>query len=127
MSKKKNIVFPDNFTAQRKMDIRKGDMVKVIAGKDKGKEGKVLEVIPRENRVIVENVNMVTKHQKQRNVKVGEHREGRFQTPAALDRSNVMLINPGTGEPTKISHKVVDGKSVRTDRKTGETIPAAGE
>lgn len=127
MSKKKNIVYADNFAAQRKMDIRKGDLVKVITGKDKGKEGKVLEVIPRENRVLVENANMVTKHQKQRNVKVGDHREGRFQTPAALDRSNVMLINPATGEPTKISHVSVKGKSVRAARKSGEVIPAASE
>ena len=122
MAKKKNLVFKDHFAAQRKMDIKKGDTVIVIAGKDKGKSGAVLEVRPLENRVVVDKLNLVTKHQKQRNVRVGEHREGRYETPAGLDRSNVMLVNPETGQPTKVSHKIVDGKVVRASRKTGGTF-----
>ena len=108
----------------KSLTIRKGDRVKVIAGKDKGKQGKVLEVLPRENRVVVENCNMVTKHKKQRNVKPGEHREGRFETPAPVDRSNVAYIIPGSSPPqvSKIGHKEVDGKMVRILRKTGEII-----
>lgn len=122
MANKKNLVYPDIFTAQRKMDIKKGDTVVVIAGRDKGKRGAVLEVRPRENRVVVENVNMVTKHQKPRRGGAAQQQEGRFEKPAPLDRSKVMLINPNTGEPTKVSKKLVDGKWVRADRKTGETF-----
>jgi len=122
MAKKKDIVYADHFTAQRKMDIKKGDTVLVIAGKDKGKRGTVLEVRPRENRVIVENVNLVTKHQKPRNPQAGAHTGGRVDVPAPLDRSNVMLVNPNTGEPTKVSHTLVDGKYVRAARKGGEVI-----
>jgi large subunit ribosomal protein L24 len=122
MANKKNIVHADHFTAQRKMDIKKGDTVVVIAGKDKGKRGEVLEVRPRENRVIVENVNIVVKHEKSKNPQAGAHTQGRIETPAPLDRSNVMLVNPNTQEPTKVSHKQVDGKFVRAARKGGEII-----
>ena len=127
MSSKKNIVYEDHFTAQRKMEIKKGDVVRIIAGKDKGKVGTVLEVKPRENRVVVENLNLVTKHKKPRQAKPGAHQEGRYETPAAIDRSNVMLCNPNhqvKGEPAcaKIGHKLVDGKWVRYDRKTGDML-----
>jgi len=127
MANKKNIVYKDNFTAQRKMSIKKDDLVRVIAGKDKGKIGKVLEVRPRESRVIVEKVNMVTKHQKPRRARPGAHQEGRFETEAPIDRSNVMLVNQNhlvNGEPqvAKIGHKIVNGESVRIDKKTGDTI-----
>jgi large subunit ribosomal protein L24 len=132
MSSKKNIVYADNFTAQRKMEIKKGDTVLVIAGKDKGKRGAVLEVKPRENRVLVENLNMVVKHKKPRQQKVGQHQEGRYEMPAPLDRSNVMLCNPNhiltqgvdKGQPAaaKIGHKLVEGKWLRYDRKTGDLL-----
>ncbi len=127
MANKKNLVYKDSFTAQRKMDIKKGDTVRVIAGKDKGKLAKVLEVRPRENRVMLENVNMVTKHEKQRRAKPGAHQDGRFQAPAPLDRSNVMLVNLNRlveGEPqvARIGHKIVDGQWVRVDRKNGDII-----
>lgn len=127
MSSKKNIVYADNFTAQRKMEIKKGDTVLVIAGKDKGKRGAVLEVKPRENRVVLENLNMVIKHKKPRQQKVGAHEEGRFEMPAPIDRSNVMLCNPnhivkGEAQPAKIGHKLVEGKWVRFDRKTGDML-----
>jgi large subunit ribosomal protein L24 len=127
MSSKNNIVYADHFTAQRKMEIKKGDVVRIITGKDKGKIGSVLEVKPRENRVVVENLNLVTKHQKPRQAKPGAHQDGRYQTPAAIDRSNVMLCNPNhqvNGEPAtaKIGHKLVEGKWVRIDRKTGDML-----
>lgn len=132
MSSKKNIVYADHFTAQRKMEIKKGDVVRIIAGKDKNKVGTILEVKPRENRVIVENLNLVTKHQKPRQAKPGAHQDGRYQTPAAIDRSNVMLCNPNhiitegpaKGQPdcAKIGHKLVEGKWVRIDRKTGDML-----
>ena len=122
MAKKKNIVWQDLFTAQSKMDIKKGDTVVVIAGKDKGKRGTVLEVRPRENRVVVENANMVTKHEKVRNARPGDHKEGRHQKPAAIHRSNVMLIDPTSEQPTKIGKKEGEGKMVRGARKSGELI-----
>lgn len=132
MSSKKNIVYADNFTAQRKMEIKKGDVVLIIAGKDKGKRGAVLEVKPRENRVVVENLNMVTKHKKPRQQKVGAHQEGRYDMPAPIDRSNVMLCNPnhivtqgpdkGQAAPAKIGHKLVADKWVRFDRTTGDIL-----
>jgi large subunit ribosomal protein L24 len=104
------------------MDIKKGDTVVVIAGKDKGKRGEVLEVRPRENRVIVENVNVMIKHEKSRNAAAGAHTGGRVESPAPLDRSNVMLVNPNNQQPTKVSHALVDGKYVRSARKGGEVI-----
>lgn len=127
MASKKNIVYDDHFTAQRKMSIKKDDMVVVIAGKDKGKIGKVLEVRPRENRVIVQAVNMVTKHSKPRRARPGAHQEGRHETEAPIDRSNVMLINPnhqvgGKPQTVRIGYKEVEGKKVRFDRKTGDTL-----
>lgn len=127
MANKKNLVYTDIFTAQRKMNLKKGDTVRVIAGKDKGKIAKVLEVYPRENRVLLENVNLVTKHQKQRRARPGAHQEGRFTAPAPLDRSNVMLVNEAhlvDGEPqvARIGYKIVEGERVRVDRKTGDPI-----
>ncbi|HEY3267362.1 MAG TPA: 50S ribosomal protein L24 [Armatimonadota bacterium] len=104
------------------MDIKKGDTVLIIAGRDKDKRGVVLEVRPKENRIVVENCNLVTKHHKPRQARPGAHQEGRYETPAPIDRSNVMLVNPNTLKPTKISHKLVEGKWVRVARKTGEVL-----
>ena len=97
------------------MKIKKGDMVKVIAGKDIGKEGKVIAV--EGGKVLVEGVNTVTKHTKasQANPKGGiVHQE------AAIDASNVMLVYKG--KATRVGRKVVDGKSVRYAKKSGEEI-----
>ena len=100
------------------MKIRKNDMVMVITGKDKGKKGKVLKAMPRENRVIVEGVNMQTKHQKQtRKVKAEiKHQEG------PIHISNVMYFDKKTNAPTRIGHRIENGKKVRVSKKTGAVI-----
>ena len=95
--------------------IKKNDIVKVIVGKDKGKEGKVISV--KDGKIIVEGSNMVTKHSKptQANPKGGiTHQE------AAIDASNVMLVHKG--KPTRVGFKVVDGKKVRVAKSTGDVI-----
>jgi large subunit ribosomal protein L24 len=100
------------------MQIRKNDMVMVITGKDKGKKGKVLKAIPKDNRVIVEGVNMQTKHQKQtRTVKAEiKHQEGPIHV------SNVMYYDKKANAPTRIGYTVENGKKVRISKKTGAVI-----
>ena len=101
-----------------KLHIKKGDKVKVVAGSDKGKEGLVLEVFPEKNRAIVENVNVVKKHMKPTNENPG----GIHEMAAPVHISNLMLIDPKSGEATRIGRKLVDGKSVRYSKKSGEFI-----
>ena len=100
------------------MQIRKNDTVMVITGKDKGKKGKVLKAMPKENRVIVEGVNMQTKHQKQtRTVKAEiKHQEGPIHV------SNVMYFDKKANSPTRIGYKVENGKKVRVSKKTGAVL-----
>ena len=100
------------------MQIRKNDVVVVITGKDKGKKGKVLKAIPKENRVIVEGVNMQTKHQKQkRNVKAEiKHQEGPIHV------SNVMYFDKKANAPSRIGNTVQNGKRVRIAKKSGTVI-----
>ncbi|WP_027869903.1 50S ribosomal protein L24 [Eubacterium sp. AB3007] len=100
------------------MRIKKDDMVIVITGKDKGKVGKVLKAMPKENRVIVEGVNVQTKHQKQTQRERAEikHVEG------PIDASNVMFYDDKAKQPVKIGYEVKDGRKVRVNRKTGNVI-----
>lgn len=98
--------------------LRKGDMVMVVSGSDKGKKGNVVEVILDKQRVIVEDVNIVKKHRKPTQSTPG----GIVEIPAPIHVSNVMLIDPKSGEPTRIGRKLVDGKSVRFSKKSGEII-----
>lgn len=93
-----------------KLFVKKGDTVVVIAGKEKGKTAKVLEVSPKDNKVLVENVNVVTKHQKQ---KSQQEKGGIIKKSAPIDASNVMVICPECGKATRVGHKIVDGKKVR--------------
>jgi len=99
------------------MKIKKGDTVKVIAGKDNGKEGKVLVVDQKNAKVIVEGVNMVTKHMKPSQA---NQNGGIVQKEAAIDVSNVMLVFKG--EPTRVGFKMDGDKKVRFAKKTGEVI-----
>jgi large subunit ribosomal protein L24 len=99
------------------MKIKKGDMVKVIAGKDKDKEGKVLSVDKKKNRVIVEGVNMLTKHTKP---SMQNQAGGIIHQEGSIDLSNVMLLHKG--QPTRVGFKFVDGKKVRYAKSTGEVI-----
>lgn len=102
------------------MHVKKGDTVVVISGKDKGKKGKVLVAMPKKDRLVVEGVNMITKHQKP-NAKVQQggivHQEGTIHV------SNVMLWDAKAKAPTRVGFKVLEnGKKVRVSKKSGETI-----
>ena len=98
--------------------VKKGDVVMVIAGADKGKQGNIMEVFHAKNRVIVQDVNIVKKHRKPTQSTPG----GIVEIPAPIHVSNIMLIDPKTGEPTRVGRKIVDGKSVRYAKKSGEII-----
>jgi large subunit ribosomal protein L24 len=100
--------------------IRKGDNVIVITGKDKGKTGEVLAVFPKENRLIVSGVNMVTKHQKP---SMKNQTGGIVRREAPLHISNVMYLEKGQTKGTRIQYKVLeDGRKVRVAKASGETI-----
>jgi len=100
--------------------VRKGDTVVVIAGKERGKRGKVLHVYPAEGRVIVERLNMMKKHQKPtQKLRQG----GIIEREAPLHLSNVMLLDPRNDKPTRIGVRLMaDGTKARIARKSGETI-----
>jgi large subunit ribosomal protein L24 len=103
-----------------KMRIKKGDTVQVIAGKDKGKTGKVLRVYPDDQRVLVESVNFVMRHT--RPTRSGMQ-GGVVQKEAALHASNVVLLCSRCDQPTRVSRKrLEDGRSVRVCKKCGEVI-----
>ena len=97
------------------LKIKKGDTVRVIAGKDKGKEGKVLSVA--DGKVVVEGVNMITKHTKPN---AANPNGGIVQKEAPIDGSNVMLVH--NGKATRVGFDVKDGKKVRVAKATGEVI-----
>jgi len=105
---------------QPKLHIRKGDTVKVIAGDDKGKTGKVMEVIAEKRRAVVEGINMVTKHQKP---SAGKPEGGIKKVEGTLHISNLMLIDPSTGETTRTGRKPNEkGKLQRFSKKTQQFI-----
>ncbi|MDO4489514.1 MAG: 50S ribosomal protein L24 [Lachnospiraceae bacterium] len=97
--------------------IKKGDTVKVIAGKDKDKEGKVLSVDVKNNKVIVEGINMITKHAKP---SMQNQQGGIVNKEAPIDISNVMYLHKG--QATRIGYKMDGDKKVRVAKKTGEVI-----
>ncbi len=101
------------------MNLVKGDTVIVIAGRDKGKTGVIQKVIPEQNRVVVENVNLRKKHRKPTQA---NPEGGIVEIYAPIDASNVMLLDPKTKKPTRIGHKVVKGKKVRYAKKSGTTL-----
>ena len=99
--------------------IKKGDKVVVLAGKDKGKTGEVIEVRPSENRAVVRGVNIVRHHQRQSAKSEG----GIVAKEAALDLSNLAVADPKDGKPTRVGFKVLDdGRKVRVAKQSGETI-----
>lgn len=105
---------------QTKLHIKSGDTVKILAGNEKGKTGKVLTIFPKRQRAIIEGANMVTKHIKPN----ASNPEGKIeQKEAPIHVSNLMLIDPSNGEPTRIGRKLNDeGKLQRYSKKTGEFI-----
>lgn len=100
------------------MRIKSGDKVKVITGKDKGKEGTVLRTFPKESRVVVEGVNIRKRHKKPTQMATG----GIEEFPAPIHVSNVQLIDPSSGEPTRVGYRFEDGKKVRYAKKSNEKI-----
>lgn len=101
------------------MHVKKGDKVVVISGKDKGKQGIILEAYPKNNRVLVEGVNIVKKHSKPSQL---NPQGGIISKEAAIHASNVMPLDPKSGTPTRVGYKVEDGKKVRVATKSGETL-----
>ena len=102
-----------------KLKIRKGDHVVVITGKDKGKKGEVLKVMPDENRAIVQGVAMIKKHQRQTTTQDG----GIISKEAAIHVSNLALEDPKDGKPTRVGYKFLkDGRKVRFAKRSGEVI-----
>jgi len=103
-----------------KLHIVKGDTVKIISGNAKGKSGKVLEVFPKKNRAIVEGINIVSKHVKP---SANNPEGGIEKTEASIHVSNLMVIDPSSGDPTKVGRKLNDkNKLQRYAKKTGEFI-----
>jgi large subunit ribosomal protein L24 len=102
-----------------KMHVKKGDKVQVISGKDKGKQGVILQALPKQNRVIVEGVNVVKKHAKPSQ---DNPQGGILNVEASIHASNVMLIDPKSGEPTRVGYEDKDGKKVRVAKKSGEAL-----
>jgi large subunit ribosomal protein L24 len=100
------------------MKIHSNDQVIVITGKDKGKKAKVIRAFPSENKVIVEGVNIVTRHMKKQGATPGQ--KVTFEKP--INVSNVMLVDPKTGVPTRVGYKIENGKKVRVAKKSGTVI-----
>ena len=101
------------------MHVKKGDNVIVIAGKDKGKQGVVLEAFPKKSRVLVEGVNLVKKHAKPSQ---DNPQGGILNQEAPIHSSNVMHVDPKSGERTRIGSKVENGKKVRVATRSGEAL-----
>lgn len=101
------------------MKFKKGDKVKVIAGKFKGTESTIEKVLTDKNKVVVKDVNLFTKHNKPTRNAQGSI-DDKFIKP--IDASNVMLIDAKTGKPTRIGYKMVDGKKYRVSKKSGELV-----
>ncbi|VAW06285.1 LSU ribosomal protein L24p (L26e) [hydrothermal vent metagenome] len=98
--------------------IKKGDSVIVLAGKDRGKEGEVIKVLPADDRLFVRGINLIKKHQKQTQTEQG----GIISKEASLHISNVALKDPSTGKATRVGFKIQDGKKVRVAKASGEVI-----
>lgn len=103
-----------------KINVKKGDTVMIISGKDRGKSGKVLEVSPKEGKIIVEGRNMVTKHVKPR--QMGQQ-GGIVKAEGAMYASKAMIVCPKCGKPTRVGHSINgDGSKVRICRHCGEAV-----
>ncbi len=101
------------------MKIRRGDTVVVISGKEKGKRGEVERVIPKKNRVVVTGVNVRTRHARP----TQQNQEGLFTFAAPMDASNVMLVDPDSGDPTRVGYRFTDsGQKVRVAKRSGKDV-----
>lgn len=114
---------PRKFNKQNKLHVKKGDIVSVIAGNDKGQSGRVLMVFPEKNRVLVEGINMRTKHQKPSQ----EYPQGgRIKQEMPIHVSNVLPLDPASNEPTRVGRKRIEeegkGRWVRYSKLSGEVL-----
>lgn len=101
------------------LKVKRGDTVQVISGKEKGKRGEVERMIPKENRVVVGGVNVRTKHARPSQ----SNQQGLYTFEAPLHASNVMVVDPSSGEPTRVGHRFTDsGEKLRVSKKSGEDI-----
>jgi large subunit ribosomal protein L24 len=98
--------------------IRKGDKVVVLAGKDKGRTGEVVRMMPKDDKAVVRGVNMIRRHQKQSQTQEG----GIITKEAPIHLSNIALADPKDGKPTRVGFQVQDGKKVRVAKRSGEVI-----
>ncbi len=100
--------------------LKKGDRVVVLTGRDKGKEGEITKVMPKEGRAIVQGVNMSIRHTRQSQTTQG----GRVPQESPIQLSNLALVDPKEGGATRVGFRIEDGKKVRFAKKSGETIDA---
>jgi len=106
---------------RQKIHVTKGDTVRVMRGDDKGKEGKIIRVFPKTGRVTIEGVNIVKKH---RRARTADEQSGIVEMPAPVHASNVMLLDPKGGAPTRTRRQIdEDGTKERIAVKSGESIP----
>ena len=102
------------------MKLKKGDRVKVLTGKDRGDEGEIMRVIPKEGRIIVEGVNVAKKHQRPTRMTM---QGGIIDKDMPLHVSNVAIISPGDGKPTRVAYRFdEDGQKIRICRRTGAEL-----
>jgi large subunit ribosomal protein L24 len=103
--------------------VRKGDTVIVVSGKERGKRGRVLRVIPEKSRVVIERINMIKKHQRPtQKLRQG----GIIEREGSIHLSNVMVVDPTSGKPTRVGSRALgDGKKVRVARRSGEILDKA--
>jgi large subunit ribosomal protein L24 len=102
--------------------IRRDDEVVLIGGKDRGKRGKVLRVDPKKERVYVEGLNIVKRHQRPTQTATGQQAGGVIEREGPIHLSNVMLIDPKDGKPTRVGIEVVDGRRLRVAKRSGQRL-----
>ncbi len=101
------------------LKIRRGDTVVVISGKEKGERGEVREVLPREGRVVVSGINVRTRHARP----TQSNQQGLYTFEAPIHLSNVMLVDPNSGEPTRVGYRFTDsGEKIRVSKRSGKDI-----
>lgn len=105
-----------------KLNVKKGDTVVVLSGKDKGKQGKIIQALPKKSQVVVEDVNKVKRHTKP---SLKAPQGGIIAKEMPLNVCKVQLVCPACNKPTRIAHKSVDGKNLRVCKKCGEVVDSA--
>jgi len=117
----KNVTRHERNAERTPMSISRGDTVRVMRGDDKGKEGKVIRVDLKKSKVLIEGINIVKKH---RRARTAEEQSGIIDMPALMAVSNVMLLDPKSGKPTRVRARIdADGTKERVSAKSGESIP----